>query len=588
MSFRTALAVTTAASIFAVGCSDASLEDASAVSPADQGVAPQGLYDIVLPNTVPHQGSVNVNLAHVDAAVEKFMRATCTGGIVLGATYGNQTIINRGYGYKKGPPTPNCASTGDPFVGGTLIGPNTPFRLGSNSKAITAAILRIVLKQHLASLGRPTTDAEVESLRIFDDQLDLVSPAFRAASRQNVWPSPIAPSMCRPSGQTFNYSTDPRWKDITVGHLLGHRSGLPRGGNGVESKLSLIRHIDTASEMHQESWLTGAPTSARSALAAAVPGADFLRAPSLEEYLIGNLDLCFQFTPGTEPPAGVDPYSNFGYGILQHIAEHVSGRSLHAPLATPEGHDQSLLYQFTDTRLGFTHGATSQFGIYMSQPVEGKRDLAEPVYRAWDGSSINGQFWDTKRPYCVWNTDFQRCDASPFFQQLAPFDYGWAIERVGVGYDNQGFSGGVGLLAAEMPLYLKFMNRYWVSGAGSTPYYGRERASNPSSTTRWHIGALLGTHSTVAQFAGDYIKYAVVPEKANGELDLTNFDGTGPSSGCKLPAGLNIALATNQVNDATCGTDICDDRYMAPRDVVKQALCATDWQKVSPVIGISL
>jgi len=125
-----------------------------------------------------------------------------------------------------------------------------------------------------------------------------------------------------------------------------------------------------------------------------------------------------------------------------------------------------------------------------------------------------------------------------------------------------------------------------VSGAGNTPFYGRERASNPTTQTRWHIGELAGTHSTVASFNGAWVDYYPVPRKTNGELDLANFDPVWTKA-CKLPAKLDRALAANQVNDAACAATegaICSERYMALRDVVKEALCEVDWSKANPIL----
>jgi len=154
--------------------------------PADTGLATNGGFALTSggiivapppgPSAIPATGTLPTELAGVDAAIKAFMRASCTGAVSIALGFGNGPLMARGYGYKSGPPNQACANGGDPFVGGAKVGPNTAFRLGSNSKAITAAIVRTVLKQKLASLGRPTTDAEVESLRVFDPELGLVSP----------------------------------------------------------------------------------------------------------------------------------------------------------------------------------------------------------------------------------------------------------------------------------------------------------------------------------------------------------------------------------------------------------------------------
>ncbi|HVJ92029.1 MAG TPA: serine hydrolase domain-containing protein [Labilithrix sp.] len=553
---------------------------------AQGGVGLLGGGVIVAPppslTAIPAVGSVHPQLEAVDDAVRAFMRATCTGAVSVAVGFGGKApLLARGYGYKSGPPNQACGSAGDPFVGGAKIGPNTAFRIGSNSKAITAAITRIVLKQKLANLGRPATDAELESLRVFDDRLDLVSPALRRAVSGPTGGGAGAVCVSGPVSPVMaNGLPDSRWRDMTVGHLLGHRSGLPRSGNPVTSKLATIRGINSMAQLHAESLLVGAPAAARSAVAGPNNTGRFIRAATLEEYLIGNVDLCLERAPGAAPAPTEDAYSNIGYAILQHIAEHVSGRPLSAELGQAGGHDTSLIGQFLQTRLGITKGADSAEGIYFSQPIEDLRDASEPKYRGWDGTSQNGQFFDLKRPWCNWVGN--RCDGSAWDSNDRRFSWDWANAKVGVSYSNEGIASGVGLLAAEMPLYLRFMAKYWVSGSGSVPLYGRERAPN-SSAPRWHIGELTGSHSTVAQFNGGFVEYIPVPRKANGELDLAKFNANLKTKGCYLPMKLDLALAANQVNDAVCTPTaglICSERYMALRDVVKEALCSVDWKKV--------
>lgn len=554
--------------------------------------APNGPDDVKAGDTgkaaIPATGTLHPELAEIDDVIKAFMRATCTGSVSIAIGFGGAPVVTRGYGYKAGPPNEACANATDPFVGGAKVGPDAAFRIGSNSKAITAAITRAVLKQKLALLGRPTTDAELESLKVFDADLDLVSPRLRQiVLATGTAPGSAGPCVTGPiSPITSSGRADPRWRDITVGHLLGHRSGLPRGGNPVTSKLSTIRHLQTEGAVAAHSQLTSAPAAARNAVAGPYGKGHFIEAASLEELLIGNADLCFAYDPGGTVPAGVDPYSNFAYGLVQHIAEHVSGRALTAPLGEPAMHGSSLLAQFLETRLGVTKGKESARGIFLSQPIEGLHDAAEPKYRGWDGTSQNGLFADTKRPWCTWSDATQTCNGAAFDGGAGRFSWLWSSEKVAVGQAQQGVGGGVGLLAAEMPIYLAFMGKYWVSGSGATPFYGRERAEHASADIRWHVGELIGTHSTAAQFVGDVVPYAVVPRTGEGELDLASFGANGPMKSCTLPAKLDFVLATNQVNDAACvgeeeGT-ICSTRYMALRDVVKEALCKVTWQKVAP------
>ena len=109
------------------------------------------------------------------------MRATCTGAgrHQLGLRR-DASALARGYGYKAGPPNIVCQdkNAGDRYDGLDQVTPNTSFRIGSNTKAIAAAVLRDVLKKHLASRGIEATDDKLESLKIMDEELDLALSCF--------------------------------------------------------------------------------------------------------------------------------------------------------------------------------------------------------------------------------------------------------------------------------------------------------------------------------------------------------------------------------------------------------------------------
>ncbi len=563
------------------------------IEPAVQGEG-AGKHHVPDPNNpahheVPTVGTTKAGLEVVDDAIAAWMRATCAGGVAVSLGFGEEPLLARGYGKLEGPPNIICQDKNgdDTYQELNKVRANTPFRIGSNSKAITAAIVRDVLKKRLAEKGRPATDDELESLKIFDLDMDLVSPRLRRFVNGNLATSAVAcesPAE-QPNGQPVvsGGRVDPRWLDITVGQLLSHRSGLPSDGNSTYRKLGQLRGLTTAEALDAAEAQSGAPEAAKAALRDKLLGARFVAPQTIEEYLIANTDLCFEFEPGTAPPPDENDYSNLGFGILQHIAEHVSGMAFAPALGWHDLHSATLLAKFAKEKLGFEKGVESSYGIYFSQPVEGQRDPAEPVYRAWDGTSMLGRSKDIKRPHCYFGLESKSVKCDVFLQGFSRFDWGWEEKLVNVSYEKQGVTPGAGLLAAEMPLYQKFMARYWVSGDEKYNYYGRERATNPSPKTRVHHGALAGTKSTVVQFMGDDIPYYVVPRK-DGELDLANLTESTTEKSCKIPSGLNLAMATNQSSDSACGADGCGMRYRALREVVKEALCQVDWLKVSPQI----
>ncbi|MBN9165638.1 MAG: serine hydrolase [Myxococcales bacterium] len=595
-TFTTAFVLLTAltASTFGPGCTEPESSPGASAPDDDVPPAPDAgppYSGGPSPDQIPAQGTMHAGLEELDDVIKKFMRATCTGSVVFALGFGGKPLVSRGYGYREGPPNKKCAADTDPFIGANKMKPDAAFRIGSNSKAFTAAIVRIVLKQKLAALGRPTTDQEVESLKVFDPALDLVPARLRNAVL--VGSTTAAPNCIQPpvggSKVTMRGTPDPRLRDITVGQLLGHISGLPQGGNPVTNKLAAIRGIDSVQELDAEAGTLGVSSEKQVELAEKHDGGHFIRQENLEEYLLANADLCLEFEPGKRP-AGANGYSNIGYGYLQAIAEHVSGRTLHAPLGLPEKHPESLMAQFLSTRLGITKGADSAYGVYLSQTIPALRDSSEPVYRAWDGQSLNGRFRDVKRPWCIWSEDEKKCDASQFLAGKSRYNWSFVDTKVAVGDRDDGYSGGPGLFAAEMPILLEFMAKYWVNGDGATPFYGRERSTNPSpDQIREHRGALAGTHSTITSFTGATVNHNVVPTKPDGEFDLVAYkkqldENNATTSQCKLPAGIDMAFAANQVNDATCPADICN-AYGGLREALKEKLCTIDWLKVSPQIS---
>ncbi|MBX3197135.1 MAG: serine hydrolase [Labilithrix sp.] len=540
---------------------------------------------------VPTVGDTKSGLEGVDDAVKAWMRATCAGAVSLSVGFGAKPLLSRGYGKMEGPPSILCQDKhgADKYQDLGWVMPDTPFRIGSNSKAITAAIVRDVLKKRLAEKGRPATDDELEGLLVFDPDLDLVSPRLRRYVMANLavagvaCESPVDEANGRPV--VSGGKVDPRWLDITVGQLLSHRSGLTSDGNSVYRKLPELRGLVTAQDLDDAELQTGAPEEAKQALRGARADARFVPRVTLEEYLLANTDLCFAFDPGGQPPAGDKRrgYSNLAFGVLEHIAEHVSGDPLAAPLGWDELHGSSLLGKFMKEKLGVVYGAGSKHGIYLSQSIREQRDPSEVSYRWWDGTRIKGQVADVKRPHCAYNHVFEAVKCNDFIAGHARFNWDWKHERVDVSYERDAIMTGAGLFAAEMPLYQKFMARYWVSGGPTRMYYGRERAANPSSITVAHNGGLSGSFSAVRQFVGADAEYRAVPRK-DGELDLASLTEGTPKLKCKLPSGLNLALATNQSHDSACG-DACGIRYEALADVVQEALCKVDWTKVSPQIA---
>ena len=191
----------------------------------------------------PVTGACLPGLEGLDACMRKFMESNDVPGGVLAVTKGGRLVYERAFGFAdvdKREPTR----------------PASRFRLASVSKPITAvAVLGLV---------------ERGKLQLSDKVYDLLAP--------------------KPFGER---ELDPRFKDITILHLLQHRGGFDRD----KSFDPMFRSYLVSAEAGHDG-----PASA----------ADVIR------YMAGRR---LDFDPGARYA-----YSNFGYCLLGRVIEKVTGR----------------------------------------------------------------------------------------------------------------------------------------------------------------------------------------------------------------------------------------------------------------------
>lgn len=231
------------------------------------------------PEPLPMAGQRVPELDALDEAMQKFLAERRYGAATLAVSKGGKLVLERAYGW----------SDREQKV---LLGPTAKFRLASVSKPITlAAILKLIAEGKL----RP------------DDSIVVVL---------GLRPLP---------GQTL----DPRWKDITIEHLMKHRGGWDRGA----AFDPMFRPLEIAHSLKRP-----APASADDVI----------------QYMLGQP---LQFDPGSK-----SAYSNFGYCLLGRVIEKVSGKSyidhIRAELLAPIGIK----------------------GIDLGRSLPKDRDPAEPVY----------------------------------------------------------------------------------------------------------------------------------------------------------------------------------------------------------------
>ncbi len=556
-------AFTSLALVLAAGCAASVPDDAASTETSEQPLTVATL-GFAQPSSVPMTGFANSDFKPVDDTIRRFMAERCVGGAVVGISYKGVVVHNRGYGYKNGPASPGCATTTDPFVGGEKIQPDTPFRIGSNSKAVLAAVFRIELKKALAKLGKPAADKDVTDLKLLDNGIiELVSPEVRKAMLAN-HSGDITTQACA--------VVNP-WTKVTIGHLISHYAGLPRTGEDVYEELSRIRSLSSTSKLSAQEAASGAPAAARTALKNAQGNsAYFVPNNTLEEYVFAQGNRCFVSEPGAKYE-----YSNSGFGILQYVLEHVTGKAYSATNGYPVTHNWSLLSDFTETELGF------QSGIQLSHAALNALDPGEPRYRHWDAKAATyyPMMDDEKRPWCV--LEGATCNFEPWKKDKDRFNWFWKEQKVPFYAAGHAFSAGPGHLAAEAPKFLAFMKRFFVNAP-----YGYSRAAFSPASHVSHYGAFEGTASWVAQIkGGEPLKYVKLANNPDGTI---NFDKKkGDERSCTLPSGIDVFFAMNQRSDASCtkenGCVVClDDKcknietaYSVQVEAIKESLCKSSW-----------
>lgn len=612
------------------------------------------------PGAIKSTGQAHIVLKPFDDNIKRFMRYRCIGGAVLGISIFGKPVYLRGYGNLSGAPTNDpgyLAACGDTFdvshevTGYTLpnpseVQPNTPFRIASNTKAVSAAILRKAIKDHFTTTD---TDDNVEATRLCDGVMPYelhevaclgLPPPVVPLSQSGVLPNCNAGNPC-PYGGTCDVSNeetgqgtctgcpagfsgfdcsehdtfcsnlighaDSRWEDVTIGHVLGHRSGLPRSGLGLNILLpnfyalrDLMLEADWQDQEDQLTSETDFPNGDFDTEFPNYPAAKqdigssayFVPLNSTTEGVLVRMGTCLLSTPGI-----TRIYSNAGYTLVGVIAEYLTGTPFAGSAGRPNRHNGSLLESFAESQLGLpTSGQATAEGIYISQQDFALRNLKEPIWRAW--SSANGGTYyrlvnNQMRPYCKWLSN--ECTFSSWLAGMQRFDWDFLDRQSIQGYESGGGygPGTAGHLAVEAEVYLRFMAKYWVGGSESNTRYGETRC--PGGSCIWtlqtsHTGSAIGTFSDVKQLGGTvrtndncvqdsdcstYTACSGTPEAETleqfclgGKCRERNQFFTvpiNPSTGvlmdnfaqrvcqsCEFPVGVDIFLAFNQSNDKKC------------------------------------
>ncbi|WP_170136201.1 serine hydrolase domain-containing protein [Nannocystis exedens] len=525
---------------------------------------------------IPADGPLDPALEGVDDVVVRVMSQLCIGAGVLAIARDGEVVAARGYGFRDGPPSRECASRRDRFAGGATTLPDTPMRIGSVGKNIGAILVRRVLRDALAAEGLPADDAAIEALPLVGGPLRLLPPRI-----EETLLGPRAPAFA--TGGDCDARADPRWREVTIGHLLSHRAGLPGAGPDLLAgdRLQALRELWTREALAAEQAALMPP---RRAIRQG-PGRDgyFVAPPELAEGVLALGSTCLRSDPGARAS-----YSNLGFDVLSLVAATVGGRLEVARGGDLESHDGSLLDAFLRDELGLAAGRASRHGISLSHPYLEARDPAEPRYRMWTPGrrTYYPEYDDPKRPYCILQGD-GRCTFDEWRERGRPVNYAWERERLPLSYEWIGAPVSTGLLAAEAPVLLEIVGRYWLGRVmpgghdDGAPFYGRSRALHQSPVNRQHGGNLAGATAWAGQFVGAPVDYAVVPLAAgSGRYD---FAVATESARCTaIPAGVDVVVAFNQSYSQDCHLDgeVCGAAYDLWRSLLVEALCEVDWDRV--------
>lgn len=538
------------------------------------------------PGGIHSTGQAHKVLEPFDHVIRRYMLDRCVGGAIFGVSLFGKPIMVRGFGSLSGAPTndpaylASCSDTfnvsnavpGYTLPGPTQVQPNSAFRIGSISKCVGAAMLRKAVKANILSGGNPADDDdEVEGLVLCENTEMLPPEVVDVMCLGAPPPAPLSTvsglspncddetpcpyggecvpndpkggvgvcTDCPPgfAGTDCSRNTthcaslashvDARWDDVTLGHLMGHRSGLPRSvpdaGTVILPRLFQLRGLMTESDWQdQEDLLTSEEGFPSGTFAAEFPNFDdakddigengyFVPRLTLAEAILARLGSCLLYTPGGTIPEGLNSYSNTAYAFIGGIIETITGMPISGRTGKPAEHEGSYLEQFAEQQLGLPlPDQGTPYGIFSSGGVFRLRPANTPVFRHWDDDqqTYYPLYGDDKRPHCEWSSN--DCRFTDWQNNDPRHDWDF-VERGSLPAFSGGGSGGTGTeggFYTEAEVFLRFMAKYWVGGesdSNNDPLYGESRC--PDGDCIWnqfigHNGSLDGVWAEARQLGG--------------------------------------------------------------------------------------
>ena len=497
-----------------------------------------------LPSTLlPFTGKIRRELLPFYRNVLTFMRARGIRAGALAVSKGGVLMTANGFGFR------DAGIDGDPFVNagegpGPLVQPNSPFRLASVSKPLTAAAVRQAAMD--AGVDITQTDQANRAATWVDESISFSLTSGFPPLDFNLAQSGI---------------TDSRWANVSIQHLLNHHAGLNRGVAPASTtglpmwSMSLLPNTmpapgDSGSVQSDKSFGSGSTDVAFATMyVLAALQRIFDPRPTPEQMILFMSGLQFNYNPGGGFPSAFNRYSNLGYIMLGRVLEGLKGEAYDPDLpGVPDGWGPypQLLQDYLCEASGIQDGVFpgDSFNPQPLEPYYRDIDWQENEVRNWnlaDSDLIRWnpglQNWQFCQSNCgqngaVWNYDRNA---------LATFGGLWLAE-----WNSAGGT------VATGPALIRFARNHRVSvgspNSGSNGTGSRLAAPAAHINTSRHNGSLPGTRTMVWQMAGEtwnvQIPFPALAwnddPSAPLDLDASNrvkVDEGLITSSCGLPVG---------------------------------------------------
>lgn len=380
------------------------------------------------------------------------------------------------------------------------------------------------------------SDSEIEALGLLNYDLpELLLPKRLHAILSGLQSPPVLVNDQGDACTPVTTTADPQWRQVTIGHVLSHRMGLPRSAPDHKAvdvpSLPVLRNLTTEADyIAQEAQLKaefgeGLVDSGKASLGYPADTTLYVvPRPTLLEKLINVAGRCLRYSLGSYHYANTTP------AFAATVITHVLGVPYAAPFGYPEKHNGSALDLFYAQTLGVE--TTASTGIFDSQRVYlPGYNYPEPRSRHW--SSFQNTYYpyglDLKRPHCVW--DGSTCSFADWSDDNIAKDKGrlhWYFFNASVPFDQTSGAasdGSIGGLATAPGVLLSYMRKYWIGGYQSNPTVGEPR-NNVWDMTEGHNGAAAGFRAEAIQLGGTGIptRFNLPRDTHTGYLPKTEND----------------------------------------------------------------